>query len=185
MLISVTVTHLEMRSPADLRAKACPRPDTVMARVPVPMPELNRFFYSAVGGDWYWIDRLKWTYGDWLKYLDRPELETWIINVAGVPAGYFELERQPGENVEIVYFGLLPAYTGNGLGGWALSEATKRGWAMGAKRVWVHTCDLDHPGALANYIARGFRTFKVEMNEEELPAQSIGPWPNANKPRSG
>ena len=87
--------------------------------------------------------------------------------------------------MEIVYFGLLPTFTSKGLGGWALSEAAKRGWAMGAKRVWVHTCDLDHPGALANYIARGFRQFKVEVNEEELPVQPLGPWPGAAKMATG
>ena len=179
MRLPVTVTHLEMRSPGDLRAKPAPRTDASIIRVSVPMPELNRFFYSAVGGDWYWIDRLAWTYADWLKYLDRPALETWIIAVAGVPAGYFELERQSEDNVEIVYFGLLPAFTEKGLGGWALGEAVRRGWAMAAKRLWVHTCDLDHPGALANYVARGFKVFKIEMEEEELPDRPIGPWPGA------
>ena len=182
MRVAVTVTHLELRSPADLRPKAAPRPDVAVARVPVPMPELNRFFYSAVGGDWYWIDRLRWTYADWNRYLSRPDLETWVINVAGTPAGYFELERQAGDDVEIVYFGLLPAHTGGGIGGWALTEAVRRAWAMGAQRVWVHTCNLDHPGALVNYQARGFRPFKVETNEEDLPDQPPGPWPGA-RPR--
>ena len=182
MRFPVAITHLEQRSPAELRVKAAPRPDAFVARMPVPIPELNRFFYTAVGGPWYWLDRLPWTYADWLRYLDRPEQETWVVNVSGTPAGYFELERQPGGDVEIVYFGLLPAYTGKGLGGWALSEAAGRAWAMGAERVWVHTCDLDHPGALANYLARGFRPFKVETKEEDLPPESPGPWPGAARP---
>jgi len=145
------------------------------------MPELNRFFYTAVGGDWYWLDRLPWGYREWMAYLDRPELETWVVAVGGIPAGYYELERQPGDNFEIAYFGLLPAYIGAGLGGWALSEAVRRGWEMGAKRVWVHTCDLDHPGALANYLARGFSVFKTESKVEELPAVSPGPWPGSGR----
>src|SRR4051812_43512164 len=109
-----------MRSPDALRPKAATRPDAAVVRVSNPMPELNRFFYTAIGGDWYWLERLPWTYADWLKYLDRPELETWLVTVAGVPAGYFELERQPGDDVEIVYFGLLPAFVEAELGGWAL-----------------------------------------------------------------
>jgi GNAT superfamily N-acetyltransferase len=183
MRAPVIVTHLELRSPADLRPKPAPGPDLAIARVPEPAPELNRFFYTAVGGDWYWIDRLAWTHSDWRSYLNRPELETWVVSAAGVPAGYFELERQAGDDAEIVYFGLLPVYTGRGLGGWALTEAVKRAWAMGASRVWVHTCDLDHPGALANYLARGFQVFKVETNEEDLPDRPPGPWPGAEKPR--
>jgi GNAT superfamily N-acetyltransferase len=175
----VTITHLEMRSRSDLRPKPAPTPDAATVRVPVPMPELNRFFYTAIGGDYFWLDRLPWTYADWMKYLDRRDLQTWLITVAGVPAGYFELERQPGDDVEIVYFGLLAQFTARGLGGWALGQAATRAWEMGAKRVWVHTCDLDHAGALPNYLARGFRVFKVETKEEELPANSPGPWPGA------
>jgi ribosomal protein S18 acetylase RimI-like enzyme len=145
------------------------------------MPELNRFFYTAIGGDWYWLERLPWTYADWQKYLERPELETWLVTVAGVPAGYFELERQPGDDVEIVYFGLLPSYVEAGLGGWALTQAVERACAMGAKRVWVHTCDLDHPRALTNYLARGFKAFKTEVKQEDLPERSVGPWPDSGK----
>jgi len=148
-------------------------------RVSIPSPELNRYFYTAIGGDWYWIDRLKWTYAEWRRYLDRPELVTWLITVAGVPAGYFELERQAEDDVEIVYFGLLREHVGRGFGGWALSEAAERAWQLGAKRVWVHTCDLDHPGALNNYLARGFKVFKTETKEEELPEKPTGPWPGA------
>ena len=33
---------------------------------------------------------------------------------------------------------------------------------MQPRRVWVHTCDLDHPNALVNYQARGFSVYKVE-----------------------
>jgi ribosomal protein S18 acetylase RimI-like enzyme len=131
----------------------------------LPCPPLNRFLYTTVGGDWSWTDRLPWSYDDWQKYLDRPELETWVGYVAGTPAGYFELEKQPGDNVEIAYFGLLPQFIGKGFGGRLLTEAIQRAWAMGAVRVWVHTCTLDGPMALRNYQARGFRLYKEETTE--------------------
>jgi GNAT superfamily N-acetyltransferase len=178
--VSVTTYYLEMLSPAELKPKRSARTVVAMVRVERPMPELNRFFYTAVGGDWYWIDRLPWTYRDWQAYLNRPQLETWILTVNGVPAGYFELESQPGDDVEIAYFGLLPQFVGQSLGGHLLTSAVERGWAMGAKRVWVHTCTLDHPQALANYQARGFRLFREETKEQEEPAVSPGPWPGAS-----
>jgi GNAT superfamily N-acetyltransferase len=181
MLTSVTITHLEITDGGQLRPARAASPDWAVVRVPSPIPELNRFFYTAVGGDWYWIDRLGWTYWDWLKYLDRPELQTCLITVAGVPAGYFELELQSDKNVEIVYFGLLASFAGRGLGGWALTRAVEEGWRLGARRVWVHTCDLDHPAALANYRARGFREFMRETKLEELPLRPIGPWPGARE----
>jgi GNAT superfamily N-acetyltransferase len=177
MRISVTISHLEMLSPNDLRPRPAPHFGLAVARVPIAIPELNRFFYTAVGGAWYWLERLVWTYADWMKYLDRPELQTWIVSDSGVPAGYFELEQQPGDSVEIAYFGLLPQFVERGLGGWALTQAVEKAWAMGARRVWLHTCDLDHPRALANYLARGFRQFKTETKSEELPSTSPGPWP--------
>ena len=132
-----------MRSPAALRLRSKPRDDANVALVPLAMPELNRFFYTAIGGDWDWLERLPWTYQNWLDYLQRPELQTWVVNLAGVPAGYFELEKQPGDDIEIAYFGLLPQFTEAGLGGWALSEGTLC-LEANAKRVWVHTGDLDH-----------------------------------------
>jgi GNAT superfamily N-acetyltransferase len=179
MKVTVVTHHLEMTDPRALRP-ARHRPEGgELKQAKIPCPELNRFFYTAVGGDWYWIDRLGWTYEQWRSWVDRPELETWAAYQDGTPAGYFELEAQPGDSIEIAYFGLLPAFIGRGLGGWLLTAAIKRGWQRGAVRVWLHTCSLDHPQALANYLARGFRQFREEVEEKELPDQSPGPWPGA------
>ncbi len=179
MHADVTTYYLEMTVPGDLRPKRSDRADVVVGRVGPPMPELNRFFYTAVGGDWYWTERLPWTYRQWQAYLGRPELETWVLSVAGVPAGYFELEAQPGGDMEVAYFGLLPAFVGRGLGGHLLTVAVERGWARGARRVWLHTCTLDHPQALANYRARGFRVYREEVTLKELLPEAPGPWPGA------
>jgi ribosomal protein S18 acetylase RimI-like enzyme len=147
----------------------------------VPCPDLNRFLYAAVGGDWYWIDRLPWTYQQWLDYLSRPGHETWVAYVSGTPAGYFELDDEAGGPVELAYFGLLPQFTGRGLGGHLLTAAVERAWAKGATRVWVHTSSLDHPRALANYQARGFRLVRQASAWKELPDRPPGPWPGADR----
>jgi GNAT superfamily N-acetyltransferase len=151
-----------------------------IVRAEIPCPELNRFLYTAVGTDWWWYSRLPWDRARWLSYLDRSDLETWVAYRSGTPAGYFELERQATGDVEIAYFGLLPKFIGKGLGAYLLTVATRRAWDMGAKRVWVHTCDLDHPRALANYQARGFRIFQVESKVEQLPDAALEVWPGAN-----
>jgi GNAT superfamily N-acetyltransferase len=175
----IEIHSLEMTSPGDLRPSRALAAGFRVERARIPTPELNRFFYTAVGGDWYWIDRLGWTYQQWLVWLDRPELETWIGSFEGTPAGYFELERQPGGSVEIAYFGLLPGFAGRGLGGALLTAAVERAWEMGASRVWVHTCSLDAPAALANYQRRGFRLYATERVEKDFPDRSPGPWPGA------
>lgn len=184
-LTSVTTYYLEMNDPRELRPKRSTRDDVTLSLIHPPMPELNRFFYTAVGADWYWLDRLPWTYARWRAYLSRPELETWMLAVAGTPAGYFELEKQPEANVEICYFGLLPAFVGAGLGGHLLTCAIERGFAMGARRVWVHTCTQDHPQALANYQARGLRLYKEETSIVDQPVQSSGPWPGSHDDLAG
>ncbi|WP_353094996.1 GNAT family N-acetyltransferase, partial [Methylibium sp.] len=97
-------------------------------------------------------------------------------------AGYVELERQAGDQVEIAYFGLMREFMGQGLGGHLLTLGIDRAWAMGATRVWVHTCTLDGPAALANYEARGLLRYHEETRTQARPAQPDGPWPGWDGP---
>lgn len=151
---TVTTYYLEIRDRSSFRPSMAKPVDVRLARVDPPLPELNRFFYTAVGGDWEWIDRLGWSLSDWMAYLSASGVETWVLTVGGVPAGYFELDARSGDP-EIAYFGMLPAFVGRGLGGYMLTAAVERAWQLG-ERVWVHTCSLDHPSALPAYRARGF-----------------------------
>ena len=93
----VTRWFLEMNSPDELKRSPVPDPAPQIVRAELPSPALNRFLYTSVGGAWHWIDRLPWTWAQWLTWVDRPELQTWVMYVSGTPAGYFELEKQlPG-----------------------------------------------------------------------------------------
>jgi ribosomal protein S18 acetylase RimI-like enzyme len=181
MRTKIVTSYVEMTDPSQLRPVRATGADWQLMQAQAPCPELNRFLYTAVGGDWYWIDRLPWSYQEWLDYLSRPTIETWIAYVSGTPAGYFELELSASTGVEIVYFGLLPQFVGRGLGGALLTAATERAWQLRPARVWLHTCTLDHPGALANYQARGFQLYKEETHFEDLPEQTPGAWPGANR----
>ena len=175
----VTVYYLQMTAPAQLRPKYLSLPDFELRQVEIPLPELNRFLYASVGVDWHWTVRLDWNYEQWRQWLERPGVQTWIGYLRGTPAGYFELEKQPAGAVELAYFGLLPRFTGQGLGGHLLSCAIEQSWRLGAGRVWLHTCTLDHPQALANYRARGFRLYQQQTVLERLPEQPLDFWPGA------
>ena len=177
MLCAVTTSYLEMHTPTDLRPSTAQDPRFRVEQATEPCPELNRFFYTAVGGGWYWTQRLSWTYKQWEDYVRRPELETWIGYYAGTPAGYFELEQQAEQSIELAYFGLLPQFVGRGIGGALLTAAIQRAWQLEPKRVWVHTCTLDGPHALRNYQARGFQLYHQETEDVELPDVTPGPWP--------
>jgi GNAT superfamily N-acetyltransferase len=161
----VVTYYLEMTDRSQLRAAAAPSDAWNVTRVEIPCPELNRFFYYEVGAKWRWVDRLDWTDEKWLSYVGRPELETWVAYLSGTPVGYFELESQPSGDVQLMYFGLLPRFIGQRCGGALLTAAIARAWDMGANRVWVHTCTLDHPAALTNYQARGFRIFEQKTTQ--------------------
>ena len=180
MLVDVTTYSLEMLDKAEFKPSNRVIEHLEIRRSEIPLPELNRFLYTAVGGNYYWIDRLTWTYAQWQAWLERPELETWCAYLNGTIAGYFELERQ-AESVSIAYFGLIPRFTGLGIGGCLLSSCIERAWELKPKRVWVHTCSLDGAQALANYQARGFKLFLEETKSENLPEQPLGPWSGARQ----
>ncbi len=175
MQVSVTTTSLEMLEFSEFKPSTRNIPNLEIVRAEIPLPELNRFLYTAVGGDYFWIDRLSWTYAQWQTWLDRPELETWLAYLSGTVAGYFELEWQ-GDSVEISIFGVIPKFTGLGIGGVLLSRCIARAWELKPARVWVHTCSLDGAQALANYQARGFKVFAQKTELENLPEQSPGAW---------
>lgn len=157
----VTVWHLELR-PEGFRPSGKPA-GYQLERLTAAAPRFYRHLYEAVGGDWHWTDRLPWSPEQWQARLADPAVEVWVAYEGGAPAGWFELCRGPEEGtVEVAYFGLLPHAIGRGMGGALLSDAVRRAWALGAGRVYVNTCSLDHPGALANYQARGFEVFREE-----------------------
>ncbi|GAB1541296.1 GNAT family N-acetyltransferase [Scytonema sp. NUACC21] len=145
MLVEITTWYLEMLDSKQLQPVQPRNNKLKIEQAEIPSPEFSRFLYTSVGGDWYWLDRLNWNYERWLAYLNRPELETWVAYVSGTPAGYIELEVQPEKNVEVAYFGILQQFIGQRLGGHLLSVGVERAWAIGANRVWVHTCSLDGP----------------------------------------
>lgn len=165
----ITTYYLELRSVDELEPSGSEMPDLEIREARIASPELGRFLYTAVGRSWGWTDRLSWSYSKWLAHLERPEVEVWIAHVGGVIAGYVELERQPGESVEIAYFGLLSQFMGRGIGGLLLSDTVERAFRTGARRVWLHTCSLDSPRALENYKARGFKLFKEETSLKDVP----------------
>jgi GNAT superfamily N-acetyltransferase len=178
--VEVTTWYLEMTDPAQQAPPPAPLDGLEIRRAELPSPELSRFLYTAVGGEWFWIDRLGWTWERWHEWVDRPELETWVAYLRGTPAGFAELEIQD-DAVELASFGLLPAFIGRGLGPRLLDAAVRRAWELGRPRVWVHTCSLDGPAALRTYERRGFRRYDERRHTQELPDEPPGPWPGARR----
>ena len=176
--MEVVRTYLELRSPEELRPGA-PLPDDarIVRHLPEQLDDYRRL-YREVGARWQWRDRLGWSDDTLRDHLASANIHIFELLVDGESAGFFEL-RNGSDAVEIAYFGLLPAFIGRGLGGALLTAAVTEAWRLGPRRVWLHTCTLDHPQALANYRARGFRIYRVETEVKEEPDAPPGPWPGA------
>jgi GNAT superfamily N-acetyltransferase len=157
--VTVVTTYLEILEPSGLRPPGRDAPAGLsFERVEPPDGALSRRLYLEVGADWSWTDHAGESTAWWQAHAER--VETWLARLDGELAGYAELEPQDAA-VEIAYLGLLPAFDGRGIGGHLLAHAIRRGFELGT-RVWVHTCTLDGPRALANYEARGMSVFRVE-----------------------
>ena len=161
-MIPVERNFLELRDLKNLRFNSTKQNKFTIKKIK-PDFQLNKFFYKQVGKKHRWIDRLSWTDEKWINFISNKNLETYVISESKDLVGFFELLYSPElKETEISYFGLLEEYIGKGIGGYALSEAIKKSFKKNIKRVWLHTCTLDHPNALKNYIARGMKVFRKE-----------------------
>ncbi len=162
MAIDVERTYLEMTSPAALRVPPAPSEEMRVEHAVACTVSFFRYLYAEVGRDYRWTDRLGWTDEQVRAHLASPGVSIHVASLGGTPAGYFELAKHADGSCEIAYFGLLHEFQGRGLGKALLARATQEAWRSGASRVWLHTCTLDGPAALPNYVARGFAPYKKE-----------------------
>tara|TARA_B100000780_G_scaffold76454_1_gene51537 strand:+ start:14 stop:517 length:504 start_codon:yes stop_codon:yes gene_type:complete len=156
-------SYLDIKSLGELKEVKIPSKNYFVDLADPKDFQLNKFFYKTIGKNCQWIDRLIWTDLNWIEYVSNKNLFTYILKVENEIAGYFELLfNENNKEVEIAYFGILEEYYGKKFGGYLLGEAIKNSFILGSRRVWVHTCSLDHKNALKNYQARGMRIFKSE-----------------------
>jgi GNAT superfamily N-acetyltransferase len=172
--VQVTRTYLEMTSPEQLRPVVVPDPAPRIERLGECPTSLFRYLYAEVGRACHWRDRLTWSDEMIRRYLATPGVSLWLMTFEAAPAGYFELRQHDDGGVEMAYFGLLPEFFGRGWGKYLLDQAIRQAWGSGAARVWLHTCTLDHPAALPNYVQRGFRPVREEVYVTELAASPAG-----------
>jgi len=171
--VEVVRTYLALDDASQLIRSKTENPDArVERRAPCPLP-LYRRLYKEVGGQWHWHERNAWSDAQLAAHLARPDIAVWELTVSGESAGWFELQRHADGGVEIVYFGLVERFIGQGLGGLLLTHAADAAWAMDASRVWLHTCTLDSKRALPGYRARGFREYKTERYYVDFDGDTV------------
>jgi GNAT superfamily N-acetyltransferase len=174
-LIEETITSLEMTDPDQLVPARPPPAPIRLERHGRGSLSLLRSTYARIGAPHGWVTRPAWSDGQWEELLSRPEVQAWLARVGGEVAGMVELELQPGGQVGIEVFGLVPEFVGRGFGGPLLTMGTRLAWeaehadGRPTRRVWLQTSSRDHPHAIVNYRRRGFRPFRTEQRRRELP----------------
>ena len=164
MIEKISRTYLEIKSLNDLNEIEKPKENYSINLVNPIDFQLNKFFYKQIGQKYFWKDRLEWSNQTWIKYVSDEKLLTYVLKNNEEIAGYFELIFHKNKaEAEIVYFGILEDFFGKKLGGYLLSQAIKKAFELNIKRVWLHTCSLDHKNALKNYLSRGMAIFKSEI----------------------
>ena len=166
-MVEVTVYYLEMLAPSH-RCVAAPRNDLTVVHVPSPTVPYYRSLYDAVGKEYHWLSRRKMSDDALATLLVDPLNELHVLHVAGTPTGFAELDRRRDDEIELVQFGLMAPFIGQGLGKWFLQWVIDKAWSYGPKCLWLHTCTLDHPAAMSNYTKAGFVLFRQEAIRREL-----------------
>lgn len=170
--LDVTIVYLEMWVRPDRPPGAPPRPDVTVVRAHPPTVSFYRYLYDHVGRPWLWYERRVMSDERLLHVVRDPAVEVQVLYAGGVPAGYAELDGRVDGEVELAYFGLMPEFIGQGLGSYFLSWTVARAWARAPRRLWVHTCSLDHPRALSAYLVAGFTEYARETVRIDDPRAS-------------
>ncbi len=155
--------YLEINSSEEIKEIGNLSSEFKILNLEPPNFQLNKFFYKNIGKKHHWTDRLIWTDLQWIDYVQDKKIDTFVLKKNIDMVGYFELIHHHNNNeVEIAYLGLLEEYINKKLGSHLLYIALKKSFLKSPKRVWVHTCSLDHKNALNNYLSRGMKVFKQE-----------------------
>ena len=167
--IASIVTYLEMRQPPRTPPAAAP-PGLFVRRVENPGLNWYRELYRAVGQDWLWFSRQRMSDAELAELIHHPQVEVYALSANSEgDKGLLELDRRSVSEVEIAYFGLTADTLGRGAGRYLLDQALATAWASAPQRVWVHTCTLDHPRALAFYLNAGFVPYKRALEVADDP----------------
>ena len=166
--VEVVRTYLELTEPGALRSVPSPDSRARVERVEGCPASFFRYLYAEVGRSYHWVDRLGWT----RRRVARPTREPGGV---ALPADAWQPLRPATSSWSSTRTAPWRSPTSDCCrsSSAAASASTcsarrpRRRGRSGPTRVWLHTCTLDDPAALPNYLARGFRAFKSETYEAE------------------
>ena len=154
MVVEV-VTYLEMTEQPILREAPTGVPDvSIVSNMDIPT---YRDLFMRVGAlDWLWYSRMALYDAQLSEILNNSEVTLATMLVDGQPEALLELDFRTRDECELAFFGVSPRLIGTGAGRALMNAAIQLAWSRPIKRFHVHTCTLDHPGALGFYRRSGF-----------------------------
>jgi GNAT superfamily N-acetyltransferase len=168
-IVDTTVTYLAMSAPpAHLPPMPLSLRLALMRAENIPL-HYYRYLYSSVGANWLWFDRLLLDDEALSAKVHRAGVEVFVLYANGSPGGYYELDFSKPRRANLVYFGLMPEWTGMKIGPWLLGSAVSEAFSRGVEELTVNTCTLDHPAALPLYQRLGFNPVKREKRRLTVP----------------
>jgi GNAT superfamily N-acetyltransferase len=160
--IDVVTTFLEMTEKPKHPPSARPMGSYALMRLDRPPVGYYRYLYNTVGEPWFWTDRRRMSDDELASEIHAEGVDIFVLHSAGVPAGYVEIDSRSKPQIAIQCFGLMPDFIGRGLGRYLMNWSVDFAWSLGASRLTVDTCTLDHPKALESYQRAGFRPIRRE-----------------------
>ena len=161
--LEVTITYLQIHRRHSSSLRLSPPRNTAILQAHQPTVSFYRYLYCHVGEPWLWYERRAMDNETLRAIIHDPAVSIHVLYINGVPAGYVELDSRVNHEIELAYFGLLPEFIGRGLGPWFLNWALDTAWNCEPSRIWVNTCNLDHPKALLCYQQAGFEPYRQEF----------------------
>lgn len=165
--IASVVTYLEMRTPsADREA---PPSDFTLRRVATPDLDWYRRLYREIGEPWLWFSRLRMSDDELRAILNDSAVDVFALAQHGSDIGIAEYDARRMPDIELSFFGVVPTFIGKGAGRALLDQSLRHVWNRQPQRVWLHTCTLDHPAALAFYRRAGFVSYRRAIEVADDP----------------
>ena len=140
-----------------------------LGRVEAPDLAWYRDLYRRVGEKWLWPSRLRMSDAELAAIIHAPQVEVYALQHDGRDEGLLELDFREPNQCEIVFFGVTAKLIGSRAGRFLMNRALQRAWSQPISRLWLHTCTLDHPNALAFYQRAGFRPFRRQIEVADDP----------------
>ena len=132
-----------------------------------------RALYEEIGTPWLWWLRRVMPDAMLERHLAASTLSLHLLRVGGALAGFYELDAGHWPYINLNYFGLRRDFIGRGLGRPFLDHAVDAVFegATALRGMTVNTCNADHPRALPNYLAAGFREYRRGDEVWDIPTR--------------